>query len=328
MEPIEPLEPTPEAATLGPGEVDAAVSVARRIADNVRRAVKVRDNILENVIVSLLAEGHILVEDYPGVGKTALARAVARSIDCAFARVQCTADLLPADIVGTNVFNQREQRFEFRPGPIFANIVIVDEINRASPKTQSGLLECMQERQVTVDATSHELARPFLVFATQNPVEYEGTYPLPEAQVDRFMIRVSLGYPNPEEESGMLAGHEAHDRVLDLEAVADRAEVVEAVETVHRVHASRALRDYIVALMRHTRADGRVELGASPRAGLMLLRAAKARALVQGRDHALPDDVQALANTVLAHRIMLVPEAAGVERSTIVADAIAATPAL
>jgi MoxR-like ATPase len=328
MEPIEPLEPTPEAQSLGPEQVEAAVSVARRIADNVRRAVKVRDDILENVIVSLLAEGHILVEDYPGVGKTALARAVARSIDCAFARVQCTADLLPADIVGTNVYNQREQRFEFRPGPIFANVVIVDEINRASPKTQSGLLECMQERQVTVDATSHELARPFMVFATQNPVEYEGTYPLPEAQVDRFMIRVSLGYPNAEEEAGMLAGHEARDRVLDLEAVADRAEVVEAVEAAHRVHASRALRDYIVALTRHTRADGRVELGASPRAGLMLLRAAKARALINSRDHALPDDVQSLADTVLAHRLMLVPEAAGVERSTIVADAIAATPAL
>ena len=328
MEPIEPLEPTPEAEAVGRRQIDAAVSVARRIGENIQRAVKVRDDILETVIVSLLAEGHILVEDYPGVGKTALARALARSIDCQFARVQCTADLLPADIVGTNVYNQREGRFEFRPGPIFANVVIVDEINRASPKTQSGLLECMQERQVTVDATSHELARPFLVFATQNPVEYEGTYPLPEAQVDRFMIRVSLGYPNPEEEAGMLAGHEAHDRVLDLEPVADRAEVVEAVEAVHRVHASRALRDYIVALMRHTRADGRVELGASPRAGLMLLRAAKARALVQGRDHALPDDVQALADTVLAHRLMLVPEAAGVERSTIVADAIAATPAL
>jgi MoxR-like ATPase len=327
---MEPLEPTPEAErnAVGPEQVEAAVSVARRVADNIRRAVKVTDDVLEHVIVSLLAEGHILVEDYPGVGKTALARALSRSIDCQFARVQCTADLLPADIVGTNVYNQREARFEFRPGPIFANIVIVDEINRASPKTQSGLLECMQERQVTVDATSHELARPFMVFATQNPVEYEGTYPLPEAQVDRFMVRVSLGYPNAEEEAGMLAGHEARDRVLDLEAVADRAEVVDAVEAAHAVHASRALRDYIVSLLRHTRADGRVELGASPRAGLMLLRAAKARALVQRRDHALPDDVQALAETVLAHRLMLVPEAAGVQRATIVADAIAATPAL
>src|ERR671923_522765 len=254
---MEPLEPTPEAErnAVGPDQVDAAVSVARRIAENVRRAVKVTDDVLEHVIVALLAEGHVIVEDSPGVGKTALARALSRSIECQFARVQCTADLLPADIVGTNVYNQREGRFEFRPGPIFANVVIVDEINRASPKTQSGLLECMQERQVTVDATSHELARPFLVFATQNPVEYEGTYPLPEAQVDRFMVRLSLGYPDPAAEAGMLAGHEAHDRVLELDAVADRAEVVEAVEAAHRVHASRALRDYVVALMRPTRAD-------------------------------------------------------------------------
>src|SRR5829696_406290 len=280
MEPIEPLEPTPEADSVGPQQISAAVSVARRIADNIRRAVKVDDDVLEQVIVSLLAEGHILVEDYPGVGKTALARALARSIDCAFARVQCTADLLPADIVGTNVYNQREGRFEFRPGPIFANVVIVDEINRASPKTQSGLLECMQERHVTVDATSHELARPFMVFATQNPVEYEGTYPLPEAQVDRFMVRLSLGYPDAADEAGMLARHEAGDRVLELGPVTDRAEVLEAVDAAHRVHASRALRDYIVSLLRHTPADERVELGASPRAGLLLLRAAKARALI------------------------------------------------
>ncbi len=324
------MEPLEEAAPggLAPAEIEAAVSIARRVEDNIRRAVEVRAEVLEHVVVTLLAEGHILVEDYPGVGKTALARALSRSIDCQFARVQCTADLLPADIVGTNVYNQREARFEFRPGPIFANIVLVDEVNRASPKTQSGLLECMQERHVTVDAMSHELARPFMVFATQNPVEYEGTYPLPEAQVDRFMVRLSLGYPEPSAEAGMLAGHESHDSVLDLEPVIDRAEVVEAVETAHRVHASKALRDYIVALLRHTRADSRVELGASPRAGLMLLRAAKARALVQGRDHALPDDVQGLADAVLAHRIMLVPEAAGVKRGEIVADAIAATPAL
>src|SRR3954463_9335345 len=328
MEPIEPLEPTPEADSVGRQQIDAAVSVARRIGDNIQRAVKVRDEILETVIVSLLAEGHILVEDYPGVGKTALARALSRSIECQFARVQCTADLLPADIVGTNVYNQREGRFEFGPGPIFANIVIVDEVTRASPKTQSGLLECMQERHVTVDAMSHELARPFMVFATQNPVEYEGTYPLPEAQVDRFMVRLSLGYPDPVAEAGMLAGHESGDRVLELEPVADRAEVVEAVETAHRVHASRALRDYIVALLRRTREDDRVELGASPRAGLMLLRAAKAMALVRGRDPALPDDVQGLADAVLSHRLMLAPEAAGVSRGEIVADAIAAVPAL
>ncbi len=192
---MEPIEPLPR--SVAQDEVEAAVGFARRIEDNIRRAVKVRDAVLEHVVVALLAEGHILVEDYPGVGKTALARALSRTLDCQFARVQCTADLLPADIVGANIYNQREQRFEFRPGPIFANIVLVDEINRASPKTQSGLLECMQERHVTVDVHSHELATPFMVFATQNPVEYEGTYPLPEAQVDRFMVRLSLGYPTP-----------------------------------------------------------------------------------------------------------------------------------
>jgi MoxR-like ATPase len=324
MEPLE--EAVPE--RLAQAEIDTAVAVARRVTDNIRRAVEVKAEVLEHVTVSLLAEGHILVEDYPGVGKTALARALSRSIDCAFARVQCTADLLPADIVGSQIYNQREARFEFRPGPIFANVVLVDEVNRASPKTQSGLLECMQERHVTVDATSHELARPFLVFATQNPVEYEGTYPLPEAQVDRFMVRLSLGYPDAAAEAGMLLGHESRDKVLELEPVADRAEIVDAVETAHRVHASRALRDYIVALLRRTREDDRVELGASPRAGLMLLRAAKARALVHGRDHALPDDVQALADAVLSHRLMLAPEAAGVRRAEIVASAIASVRAL
>ena len=323
---MEPIEPLPR--SVAQEEVEAAVGFARRIEENIRRAVKVRDAVLEHVVVALLAEGHILVEDYPGVGKTALARALSRTLDCQFARVQCTADLLPADIVGANIYNQREQRFEFRPGPIFANVVLVDEINRASPKTQSGLLECMQERHVTVDVHSHELATPFMVFATQNPVEYEGTYPLPEAQVDRFMVRLSLGYPEPEDEAGMLAGHEGGDSVLELEPVVDRAEVLEAQDAARRVHASRALRDYIVALLRHTREDARVELGASPRAGLMLLRAAKAQALVKGRDHALPDDVQALAPTVLSHRIMLVPEAVGVEREEIVAAAVAATPAL
>src|ERR1700750_1855824 len=324
MDPLE--EAVPE--RLAKAEIDTAVAVAKRVSANIGRAVQVRDEVLEHVAVTLLAEGHILVEDYPGVGKTALARALSRSIDCAFARVQCTADLLPADIVGSQIYNQREARFEFRPGPIFANVVLVDEVNRASPKTQSGLLECMQERHVTVDAMSHELARPFMVFATQNPVEYEGTYPLPEAQVDRFMVRLSLGYPDPDAEAGMLAGHEQGDSVLDLDAVVDRADVVESVEAAHRVHASRALRDYVVAILRRTRDDSRVELGASPRAGLMLLRAAKALALIHGRDHALPDDAQALADTVLAHRLMLAPEAAGVSSHDVVADAIAAVPAL
>jgi MoxR-like ATPase len=315
----------------GPGRLDAAADVARRIEANVASAVEAPAEILHRVLITLLAEGHVLVEDYPGVGKTALARALARSVDGQFARVQCTADLLPADIVGTNVFNQRDGRFEFRPGPIFANVVLVDEVNRASPKTQSGLLECMQERHVTVDVHTHELARPFMVLATQNPVEYEGTYPLPEAQVDRFMVRVSLGYPEPAAEATMLARHEAGDRVLELEPVATRTEVVEAQDAVAGIHASDALRDYVVALIGQTRVDARVELGASPRAGLMLLRAAKARALLAGRDHALPDDVQALAEPVLAHRILLTPEQAASDaervRRSVVGDAVEATPA-
>jgi MoxR-like ATPase len=326
MEPLEPLD------RVAPAELDAAAGTARRIAANVARAVEVREEVLECVLIALAAEGHVLIEDYPGVGKTALARALARSVGGEFARVQCTADLLPADIVGSNVYNQREQRFEFRPGPIFANIVLVDEVNRASPKTQSGLLECMQERHVTVDVHTHELARPFLVLATQNPIEYEGTYPLPEAQVDRFTVRVSLGYPDAGAEAAMLAGHETGDRVLELEPVASPTDVLSLQDTAGRVRAADALRDYVVALLGQTRADPRVELGASPRAGLMLLRAAKARALLQGRDHALPDDVQALAETVLSHRLLLAPETVGAPaddvRRRVVADAIEATPAL
>jgi MoxR-like ATPase len=298
------------------------------LAENIARAVQVRPGTLEHVLVALLAEGHVLVEDYPGVGKTALARAIARSIDCQFARVQCTSDLLPADVVGTNVYDQREQRFEFRPGPVFANIVLVDEINRASPKTQSGLLECMQERRVTVDVLTHELARPFLVLATQNPIEYEGTYPLPEAQVDRFMIRISLGYPDHGAEAGMLADHEAGDKVLALAPVTTAAELSAAQDAATRVHASEPLRDYVVRLLWRTREDPRVELGASPRSGLMLLRAAKAHAMIHRRDHALPDDVQALAEPVLAHRLVIAPEHARSVARDVVADAVSSVRAL
>ena len=299
-----------------------------RLRENIGRAVKVSDNVLRDLLVALFAEGHVLIEDYPGVGKTALARALANSVDAEYARVQCTADLLPADVVGTNVYNQRENRFEFRPGPVFANVVLVDEVNRASPKTQSGLLECMQERHVTVDKHSHELARPFIVLATQNPIEYEGTYPLPEAQLDRFMVRVSLGYPSTEQESDMLLDHAERDRVLDLEAVTEVGEIVAAQEAAGAVHGSEALRRYVVAILDATRADTRVELGASPRAGLMLFRAAKAMAALDGRDHALPDDVQSLATTVLSHRLLLAPGAGVDERAAIVQDALERVPAL
>src|SRR6201994_4424216 len=228
-------------APLQPHESEASAAVARALQANIVSAVQVRQDNLDHLIVALLAEGHVLVEDYPGVGKTALARALSRSIDCQFARVQGTSDLLPADVVGTNVYDQREQVFEFRPGPVFANIVLVDEINRASPKTQSGLLECMQERRVSVDGQTHELARPFLVLATQNPIEFEGTYALPQAQLDRFMVRLSLGYPSAEDEAAMLSDHLAGDRVLDLSPVSTIAEIVAVQDSLARVHASPAL---------------------------------------------------------------------------------------
>src|SRR3954465_5581932 len=326
MEPLDRLDRSPTAIDAGTRE--AAIRLHRRIRDAVTAAVEVRGDLLDHLVVCVVAEGHVLLEDLPGVGKTTLARAVARSMDLQFARVQCTADLLPADVVGTNVFNQREDRFEFRPGPIFANVVLVDEVNRASPKTQSGLLECMQERRVTVDVHSHELARPFVVLATQNPVEFEGTYPLPEAQVDRFMARLSLGYPTPAAEVDMLRAHEAGDRVERMDPVAGAGGVGGGVAAAMRGHASDPLRAYVVALLHRTREDERVELGASPRAGLMLLRAAKAKALLEGRDHAIPDDVQALAQSVLAHRILLAPEALGTTGAEIVTDAVMTTPAL
>jgi MoxR-like ATPase len=310
---------------LGPAGVEAFGS---KVAANVARGVRVPELVVRRLIIALLAGGHVLIEDYPGVGKTALARALAASIDAEVARVQCTADMLPSDLVGANVFNQRDARFEFRPGPVFANLVLVDEINRASAKTQSGLLECMQEQRVTVDGTTHELARPFMVLATQNPVEFEGTYALPQAQLDRFMVRLSLGYPAPEDEAAMLAEHTAGDRVLDLSPVSTVAEVVAVQAVIARVHVSDALRRYVVSLLEQTRRDARAELGASPRSGLMLLRAAIVNASLDGRDHVLPDDVQALAEPVLAHRLLLAPGVPDGARMEIVSSALRAAPAL
>jgi MoxR-like ATPase len=314
-------------ATVPELDPPAVAELGARLRDNIGKAVKAPEAVIRDVLVALFAEGHVLIEDYPGVGKTALARALARSVDAEYARIQCTADLLPADVVGTNVYDQRENRFEFRPGPVFANVVLVDEVNRASPKTQSGLLECMQEGHVTVDRHTHELARPFIVVATQNPVEYEGTYPLPEAQLDRFMVRVSLGYPSADQESQMLLDHAESDRVLELDTVADVGDVLAAQAAAGAVHGSDALRRYVVSILDATRADPRVDLGASPRAGLMLFRAAKALAALDARDHALPDDVQKMAGAVLTHRLLLSPGTGSDERATVVRDALQRVPA-
>ncbi len=301
--------------------------IARALVANLARAVTADPAVSELLAVALLADGHVLIEGLPGVGKTTLARALAHSLDCRMARIQCSPDLMPSDIVGVNVYNPRSGTFSFRPGPVFANVVLVDEINRASPKAQAGLLECMQERRVTVDGASHELAAPFIVLATQNPLEFEGTYPLPEAQIDRFMVRITLGYPEPLAEAEMLATHLLSDPAEELTAVAGAPALCAAQAAARALHCTPALHAYVVALLTRTRADPRVSLGASPRAGLMLLRAAKARALLHGRDHALPDDVQALAEPVLAHRLVLAPQAPHTAAAEVVADAVASTPA-
>jgi len=311
-----------------PSKLDPAAvpEIGAQLRANIKSAVKVSDDVIRDVLVALFAEGHVLIEDRPGVGKTALARALARSLGGDYARIQCTADLLPADVIGTTVFNQRETTFEFHPGPVFANVVLVDEINRTSPKTQSGLLECMQERSVSIDKQTHELALPFLVLATQNPIEYEGTYPLPEAQLDRFMVGVSLGYPSAEDEADMLDVHAGHDHVMELQPVAEVTRVLEAQAIAASVHGSEALRRYIVAISEATRQDPRIELGASPRAGLMLFRAAKALAALHGRDHVLPDDVQTMAPSVLSHRLLLVPSED--DRRGLITDILRRVPAL
>ncbi|MDQ3867406.1 MAG: AAA family ATPase, partial [Actinomycetota bacterium] len=267
-------------------------------------------------------------EDLPGVGKTTLAKALARSVDLSFSRIQFTPDLLPSDVTGVNVFDQRSNEFEFRPGPVFANVLLVDEINRTSPKTQAALLEAMQERQVTIDGVTYLLAPPFMVMATQNPIEYEGTYPLPEAQLDRFTMRIAIGYPPLAAEAQMLTEQTTQAPLESLEPVADAQDVLGAIEDARRVYVEESLQRYVVALLRQTRGDGRLHLGASPRAGINLLRVAKARALVARRDYVVPEDVKAVAPAVLSHRLILAPEArsSGLSDDEIVREAVERTP--
>ena len=290
-------------------EASSAASLAQRIIANLRKVIHAPDETLEFAVLCLISEGHLIIEDFPGVGKTTLAKSLARSVECSFSRLQFTPDLLPSDITGVNIFNQRSNEFEFRPGPVFANILLVDEINRASPKTQAALLECMQELQVTIDGVSYQLPPPFMVMATQNPIEYEGTYPLPEAELDRFTMRIAIGYPPHAEEARMLSENAAETPLDALESVATDQEVLGAIEHTRSVFVEESLNRYVVAVLRHTRTDNRLFLGASPRAGLALLRVAKARALVAARDFVEPDDVKAVAPTVLAHRLILSPEA-------------------
>jgi MoxR-like ATPase len=280
-----------------------------QIEQNVEKVVQGKQREIRLALSAVVAEGHVLIEDVPGVGKTMLAKAIARSIDCSFRRIQFTPDLLPTDVTGVNVFNQERGDFEFKPGAIFANIVLGDEINRASPKTQSALLECMEERQVTVDTETYQLGAPFMVIATQNPIEHEGTYPLPEAQLDRFMMRIGIGYPSSEVEAEILATHGVHSTLGDIEAVADAATVRELIEQARVVHVAPGVRRYIVDLVEATRRHPDVYLGASPRASIMLLRAARAHAAAEERDYVIPDDVKSLTRPVLAHRVIVTADA-------------------
>ncbi|KQY63982.1 MULTISPECIES: AAA family ATPase [unclassified Nocardioides] len=310
------------------GDVENVARVAAKVRDNIDAVIEGKTEVVTTAVTVLLAEGHLLIEDIPGVGKTMLSKALARSIDSTVRRIQFTPDLLPSDVTGVSIFNQDTREFEFRPGGIFANIVVGDEINRASPKTQSALLECMEEHQVTVDGNTWQLESPFMVIATQNPIEMEGTYALPEAQRDRFMARISMGYPVHAAEIAMLASHTSRNPLDDLEPVTDASEIRKMIGIVNGIHCADAVLRYAVALTTATRNTPDLNLGASPRASLHLIRAAKAYAAVHGRNYVLPDDVHAMARPVLAHRLLPSVEAAMSSRTTgaILDSLVAAVP--
>ena len=316
---------TPSPSTGGMAELSGVLD---RIRANVERVIEGKPEVVRLALVALLAEGHVLIEDVPGVGKTMLAKALARSIDCSVRRIQFTPDLLPSDVTGVSVYSQERNDFEFKPGAVFANIVLGDEINRASPKTQSALLECMEERQVTVDGVTYQLGVPFMVIATQNPIEHEGTYPLPEAQRDRFMLQLAIGYPTRDAEVEILRTHGQTSTLPQIEPVTDAPTVASMIERIRTIHVADTLKHYIADLVRATRTYPDIALGASPRAALALLRAARALAATEGRDYVIPDDVKALVTPVLAHRVILSPEAqmAGKTPADVLADLVDEVP--
>ena len=283
--------------------------VSHRLRENIQKVIVGKDEVIDLTLVAVLCEGHILLEDVPGIGKTTLARALAASLGCTFRRIQFTPDLLPSDVTGLSWFNQKKQEFEFRPGPIISQVVLGDEINRATPRTQSALLEAMQERQVTIDGITHMLPRPFIVMATQNPVELEGTFPLPEAQIDRFLLRIAIGYPTEEEENAILERFRLYDPLPDLQPVTSPEEILGLQAERRQVRVEDTLRDFVVRVGRATRQHPEIELGASPRATLSLFQASQAWAAIQGRDFILPDDVKQMAPHVLTHRLMIAPQA-------------------
>lgn len=289
--------------------IEKVQSFSRKVLENLEKVIVGKSHTLELVIISLLCQGHLLIDDVPGVGKTILARSLAKSLGVKFSRIQFTPDMLPSDVTGVSIFNQVTRQFEFRPGPIMAQIVLADEINRATPKTQSALLEAMEERQITVDGVTYPLPVPFLVLATQNPIEYEGTFPLPEAQLDRFLMRIKIGYPSLFDEMKILELQRIRHPIEELEAVAEVEELLEVQKIIRTVYVSRPLRQYIVELTRATRENPDVYLGSSPRGSLGLFRAGQARAAIHGRDYVLPDDIKLLAENILSHRMVIQPSA-------------------